>query len=170
MVAITYQMSAGVAGDVNRTHPVDINPERIESATPPTLYGQPVILSVNQAMRPFTAGDTAQAPWGFTARPFPFNQQTTTQAYGASGFGSPTPPAAGLIDIMRRGYMMANLPAGGTPVKGGQVYVWTAASSAPHVQGAIEATNPGASGVALTGVVFNGTSDANGNVEIAVNI
>lgn len=171
MVAITYAMNAGNPGDVNRTHPASISPERISSAGQPQAYGIPVLVSgVDQGMRQFATGDGAQAPFGFTVRPFPFNQQTTTQAYGASGFGSPVPPQAGIMDILRAGYIMAFLPFGGSPVKGGQAYVRVAASAGSHVMGAIEVVSDPGNNVALTGVTFNGTADANGNVELAVNI
>jgi hypothetical protein len=172
--AYQFRMAGGFPGAINRSHPVSVVPEPIDSVTPPTLYGQPVL--INQAadagqymVRPFVTGDSAQQPWGFTVRPFPIQASSTTNN-GAATIGGATPPATGVIDIMRSGYMTVNLPAGGSPQKGQQVYVRVAASATIHVMGAVEAASDGGNTVALTGAVFNGSADANGNVEIAFNI
>jgi hypothetical protein len=172
--AYLFRMAGGFPGAVNRSHPVSIAPEPIDTVTPPTLYGQPVL--INQAadagqymVRPFVTGDGAQKPWGFTVRPFPIQASATTNN-GAATIGGATPPATGVIDIMGAGYMTVNLPFGGSPVKGGQVYVRVAASAGLHVMGAVEAASDPGNNVALTGAAFNGTADANGNVEIAFNI
>ncbi len=164
MVAFTYRMGAGFPGDVNRTHPASITTELTGTAAP-TAYGQAVIADTNGAMRPFTTGDAAQNAWGVTVRAFPVQQSTTSNAYGAAGFGSVTPPA-GTIDVLRSGFIIVNLPNGGTTVKGGAVYVRVAASSGNHVIGAFEAASDSTNTVLVQNATFNGAPDASGNVEI----
>lgn len=169
-VAFQYRMGAGFPGDVNRTHPADILAELIDAAAPPTAYGQAVLLGASNAgVRPFTTGDGAQAAYGVTVRPYPF-QQSAAANFGAATIGAATPPVTGVIDVLRRGYIMVTLPSGGTPVKGGGVYVRVAAAATTHTPGDFEAAADGANNVLLSNAIFNGSPDANGNVEIAFNI
>lgn len=180
-IAFTYRMGAGFPGDVNRTHPATIEPVLIDSAAPPLFYGQPVIVDpTTQGVRPYTSTDTttptgvagtASFAYGITVRPFPI-QQSSASNYGSAALGAATPPASGQIDVMRGGYIMANLPNGGTPVKGGPVYIRIAASSGNHVQGTFEAVADtlGTNTVVMANATFNGSPDASGNVEIAFNI
>lgn len=171
--AFTFRMGAGFPGDVNRTHPVTIEPCLIDAAAPPTAYGQAVLLgAANVGVRPFAVGDlNTVLAYGITVRPYPF-QQSSASNFGEAAFGSATPPVTGVMDVMRSGYIMGKIPAGQTPAKGDPVYVWVAAASGLHVTGGFEAvldhgTNTTA---ALTGAFFNGPPDASGNVEIMFNI
>jgi len=172
-VAFAFRMGAGFPGDVNRTHPTSIEPALIDVNAPPTAYGQPVLVdATTQGVRPFAAGDqsnTVPAGYGLTVRPYP-TQQSSASNFGAAAIGAATPPTNGAIDVMRAGYIMAYLPAGGTPVKGGLVYVWSAASSGAHVQGGIEAAYSAGNTTQLLNATFNGSPDSSGNVEIAFNI
>jgi hypothetical protein len=68
---------------------------------------------------------------------------------------------------MMRGFMTVLLGGTTAAINGGQVYVWSAASSGSHVQGQVEAANPGGSGFAVTGALFSGPADASGNTEIS---
>ena len=171
--AFTFRMGAGFAGDVNRTHPASIEPALIDANAPITGYGQPVLVdATTQGVRPFAAADqsnTVAAGYGITVRPYPFQQSSATN-FGAASFGAATPPTTGITDVLRSGYIMANLAAGGSPVKGGAVYVWAAASSGAHVIGGIEAAYTAGSTTQLLNATFNGSPDASGNVEIAFNI
>lgn len=169
--AFQFRMGAGFPGDVNRTHPASIEPSLIDSSAPPTAYGQPVLVDpTTQGVRPFASGDTAvTAAYGVTVRPYPI-QQSSASNFGAAAFGAATPPASGAIDVLRAGYIMGTVPAGQAPVKGGAVYVWCAASSGSHVQGGFEASSSAGNTAALADATFNGSPDANGNVEIAFNI
>ncbi len=171
--AFQFRMGAGFAGDVNRSHPASIEPTLIDASAPPTLYGQPVLVdATTQGVRPFASGDqsnTVAAGYGITVRPYP-TQQSSASNFGAAALGAATPPVTGIIDVLRAGYIMVNLPAGGTPVKGGAVYVWAAASSGSHVLGAVEAAYTAGSTTQLLNATFNGSPDASGNVEIAFNI
>jgi hypothetical protein len=73
------------------------------------------------------------------------------------------------VDVCRQGYI--GVTVNGATRKGGTVYVWSAATAAPHVQGGFEAATPGANGFALpASCTFQGAADANGNVELAFNI
>ena len=68
---------------------------------------------------------------------------------------------------------MGKIPAGSTqPVKGGAVFVWCAATSGSHIQGGFESVASGGNTAALdtTRYQFNGPADANGNVEVCINI
>lgn len=169
--AFQFRMGAGFPGDVNRTHPASIEPALIDASAPPTAYGQAVLVdATTQGVRPFAAGDTAvTVAYGVTVRPYP-TQQSSGSNFGAASFGAATPPASGVTDVLRLGYIMGTVPVGQAPVKGGAVYVWCAASSGAHVQGGFEASATGGSTAALANATFNGSPDANGNVEIVFNI
>ena len=175
-VAFTFRMGAGFAGDVNRTHPASIEPVMIDSSAPPTFYGQPVLLGAdsnsNYGARAFASGDqsnTVAAGYGITVRPFPV-QQSSGSNFGAAALGAATPPTNGVVDVLRSGYIMVNLPNGGSPVKGGAVYVWAAASTGNHVLGGVEAAYSAGNTTQLLNATFNGSPDASGNVEVAFNI
>ena len=172
-VAFQFRMGAGFPGDVNRSHPASIEPTLIDASAPPTLYGQPVLVdATTQGVRPFAAGDqsnTVAAGYGITVRPYPLQQSSATN-FGAASIGAATPPANGVIDTLRAGYIMSYLAAGGSPVKGGAVYVWAAASTGNHVLGGIEAAYSAGNTTQLLNATFNGSPDASGNVEIAFNI
>ena len=171
-VAIGFKMVAGFPGDVNRTHPASITAELTDVTFPPTLYGQGVIVNpATSSVRQLKTTDTTTpvAIYGITVRPFPSQQ---TSGGMTAGFGTGTPPVSGVIDIIRSGFIIVNLPFGGSPVKNGPVYIRIAASSGLHVQGAFEAVADtlGTNTVLVSNAVFNSSPDANGNVEIAFNI
>lgn len=169
-VAYQFRMGAGIPGDVNRTHPVNITAELIDSSAPPTAYGEAVILAGASGVRPFAAADTGvTAAYGVTVRPYP-TQQSSASNYGATSIGAATPPTSGVIDVVRSGFIMGQVPAGTVVVKGGAVYVWCAASTGNHVQGLFEGAASAGNTAALANCTFNGPADANGYVEIAFNI
>lgn len=143
--AINFRMLAGFAGDVNRNHPVSIEPCLIDASAPPLYYGQGVLIdATTQGVRPLVAGDQALTDvYGFTVRPFPLQQNSVAPA-----FGNATPPVSGVIDIMRKGYMMVPFNASGSaPVKGAGYYIWTAATSGAHIQGLGETASPAGNGM-----------------------
>jgi hypothetical protein len=175
-VAFQFRMGAAFPGEVNRAHPFNITAELIDSVSPPTLYGQAVVIDSTAdagigGVRPFAAGDGAQLPWGFTVRPYPTQQATAASLGAPASFGNATPPTTGVIDVLRSGFIMVQLAInnGGTIYKGAQVYVCINTTGA-HVAGTIEAGSVGGTNVALTGCFFNGTPDANGFVEISANV
>ena len=171
-MAFTYRMGAGFPGDVNRTHPVSIEPFLTGSTTPPTQYGQALVPdTANNGLRGMTAGDTAvTVPYGMLVRPYPTQQQSGGMS---SAFGAATPPTTGVQDAMRSGYMMVQLndiTASANVKKGDPVFVWCAATAGAHIQGGYEVVASGGNTAALdpNRVTFNGPGDVNGVLEISV--
>lgn len=172
MVAFLTRMPAGIPGMVNRgfastVEPISLTPFGVTGR--PVGYGVPLVIdntggNVGNA-RTVVAADTPDLVYGLLVRPFP-----TTGANANDPLGTGTiAPQQNSGDVLRIGYMTVLL-SGATPaVKGNPVYVWTAAPSGNHITGGFEATNPAASGFVIPGV-FMGPADANGNVEISVNL
>ncbi len=171
--AFKFRMGAGFAGDVNRSHPASIEPCLIDAAAPPTQYGQPVLVdATTQGVRPFAAGDqsnTVAAGYGLTVRPYP-TQQASASNFGQADIGAAIPLTSGVLDVLRAGYIMVQIPAGQAPVKGSPVYVWAAASTGAHILGGVEATYSAGNTTQLLNATFNGSPDATGVAEIAFNI
>lgn len=172
MVAFPYRMPVAVApGEVNRAHPFTIEPCSIDQALPPTSFGTALVVdATSQGVRPVQAGDTALTDvYGWGVRPYPY-QSSSAGVYGAAPLGGGTPALNQAMDVLRAGYIV--VPCNGSPKKGGQVFVWVAASAAPHVQGGVEAAATAGSTIALasTKTTFNGVPDASGLVEIAYNV
>lgn len=175
-VAFQFRMGAGFAGDVNRTHPAEIEPALINTTTPPNAYGQFVLVdTATNSVRRYGASDASDTvlslPFGATVRPFPIQQQAASN-FGAVAFGSATPPTSGVIDVLRAGLIMAQLNAGVTaPTKGGPVFIWCAATSGDHIQGGLETEESSGNTVELDPrYTYNGPADINGIVEISVNV
>lgn len=169
-IAYLYRMGAGFQGDVNRTHPASIEPVLIDTTAPPTSYGQAVLVNpANNGVRPFTVGDHLLTDaYGITVRPYP-TQQASAQNFGAATLGAAVPPVAGILDVLKDGYIMVKLPVGAACAKGGQVFVWCAASAGVHVQGGFEAVaGGGVTTAALLNAKFNGVPDASGVVEVVI--
>ena len=171
-IAITYRMGAGFMGEVNRAHPVSIEPGYPDATNPPTFFGCAVVVDgTSHNIRNLVAGDcTGDAIYGILVRPFPIQQQSTTNnGVVATTGGYIAPPTNQAVDVCRSGYIKG--PVQGTPAKGGRVYVWAAANSGSHVQGGFEtAASTGNTFQLDEKSYFNGTKDANGVVEIGFNI
>lgn len=176
MVAFPFRMGAGFAGDVNRTHPASIEPNVNAPAgsNPATFTGQAVVYNTVGQCRSVIAGDTALTQIaGITVRQFPTQQATASQNFGeadlSTGYNTGVSPANAL-DILKSGYIM--VPVNGTPIKGGIVYVWIAASTGNHVQGGFEAAATGGSTIALNEgqTYYNSGPDAYGICELAFNL
>lgn len=171
--AFAFRMGAGFPGDVNRSHPVSIEPVQWDATQPPTEFGVPVVLdATTHNPRKMVAGDDALTDaWGVVVRPYPTQQSTGGMT---SSFGSGGPNATQPGDVMKAGYIMVQLSnfAAQPCVKGGAVYVWTAVSTGNHVQGRFEAAATGGSTAALntTKFHFNGPPDANGVAEVIVTL
>lgn len=169
--SIQFRMPAGFPGDVNRTHPVAIEPVTMDPTNPPTAYGQPgVIDATSKLFRRLGAGDTALTDvYGITVRPFPTQQQSTVN-FGQAVIGGDAPTSINKVDVMRSGYIMVKLnnPTAQPSAKGGTVNIWIAASSGANVQGQFNASATGGSTIALPTprCTFNGAPDADGNVEV----
>lgn len=166
-VAFNFRMPGGFAGTVNRTHPASIEPCLADPTSPPAFFGQAVkVVSASQGVAGIGAGDSALTDiYGVSVRPFPTQQMTGGPA---AAFGNGVPSSIQPVDILKSGYIM--VPVVGTPVKGGAVFVWAAASSGSHVAGGFEAAATGGSTIALpqNSYSFNGGPDANGICELIV--
>ena len=159
MTAYTTRMPAGFAGNISRDDNLLVDPVIIDSGTPPTAYGS-VVKLVSSKAQPVASGDAGSVAYGWSARPYPV--QSTTNSLGVAA-----PPASGIINVMRRGFMTVNLVLG-TAAKGGQVYVVTTAGGSVAVGDIVTSSSPagGGTGVVVTGATFMGAADANGIVEI----
>lgn len=164
--AFTFRMGAGFAGDVNRSHPMTIEPTLNDVTNPVLAYGLALLAvgaAPNSVRNLVAATDGAiTAIYGISVRPFPTQQPTATN-FGAQAFGSGTPPVQGSLDVLKGGYILVNVNGVAHPVKGGQVYVYVAASAGSHVLGGFEA-GAGANLVSLdataTRIYWNGPDDA----------
>lgn len=176
MVAFQFRMGSGFAGDVNRTHPANIE-TNINDATYPIVYfGTCGVYTASGTVRVMQAGDaTLTSVAGVAVRQFPIQQITATSNWGeadlSTGFTAGAgPTTANALDMLKSGYIM--VPVVGTPVKGGTCYVYVGANTSSHVQGGFEAAT-GTSSCALTGegqTYFNSGPDSNGMCEVAFNL
>ncbi len=170
--AFQFRMGAGFPGEVNRVHPASVEPTKIDGTNPPNRFGDAVLIDgTSNGSRKFIAGDTAVTmPWGFAVRPYPFQRRTGGDS---DALGSATPPTAGAMDVLRAGYILAQLnDVAATPKKGDPVFVWCAATSGIHVQGGVEVVASGGNTAALdpNKFQFNGAPDSSGVVEISANV
>lgn len=173
MVSFLTRMPAGIPGEINRGWAAIVEPAAITPAGTvgaPTAYGIPLVVDQTAGnvgnVRAVAAGDAAGVIYGLLARPFP----TQSPIWGSDPIGQAVPPTQGSCDVLRMGYMTVLLSGSTAAVKGNQVYIWTAAASGSHITGGFESSNPGGSGILLTGGLFMGPADANGNVEICFNV
>lgn len=172
-VAYPFRMGAGFPGDVTRTHPASIYPAKIDNFAPPTLYGQALLIATDgsQGVRPMTAGDNGvTGVYGFLVRPFP-QQAPAGSSNAQQGIGNAVPPTSGACDVLRQGSIIVQLNANqAAPVKGGAVFVRTAATAGQAIQGNFETANDGANNADLdvTRYLFEGGMDSNFCAEISV--
>jgi hypothetical protein len=172
-VAFPYRMGAGFPGDVNRTHPMSIEPALIDVDDYPTGYGQAVLVdATTHGVKHMVSGDSSVTKiYGVTVRPYPIQQQSGGPS---ASFGSATPPVTGVIDLLRAGYIMVSIPPSqaAAAVKGGAVFVRLASATGDQVLYGFETAADGGNTAALdtNKYTFNGGADANGNVELCVNV
>jgi hypothetical protein len=166
MVAFVTRMGAGFPGRVSRADSLTIEAAPINNAAPPTAYGQPVKLS-GGLVTALAASDAASVIWGWLVAPFPTQQDSVAPAVNSA----PPVKPFGISDVLRRGYIIVPVAAGGgSPAKGGTVYVVTTAGTGGNfpLSSIVTSASPGSSAAAVAAVnaQFTGTVDANGNVEI----
>lgn len=168
MVAFLTRMPAGIPGDPNRSAANIIEAQIITpsgTTGAPTAYGVPLVIDATSGnvgnVRTMVAGDLA--PYGILMRPYPTGFAAQNSPLGTAG----TPPSSGACDVLIRGYMSVLLSGTVAAVKGGPVYIWTAAASGSHIVGGFEAANPSGSGITVANSYFMGPADANGITEIA---
>ena len=178
MTAFLLRMPAGIPGECTRGWGNSIIETQIITPSgttgAPTAYGVPLVVDStagnvgNMRVVGTQSGDTALqgiVPYGLLIRPFP----TQSSTWPTDALGTSVPPASGPCDVMKSGYATVLLSGTSAAVKGGPVYIWTAAASGTHIVGGFEATNPSGNGIAWPGAYFMGPADASSNVEIAVN-
>jgi hypothetical protein len=163
--AYTFRMPAGFAGDLQRAEVATIEPQQIDSATPPTVFGVPVKLVSGKVQPINNSADTAALVYGINLRAYPI------QGNGTDPLGTSTPPTSGVTDILKRGYVMVSLGGVAAATKGGTVYVRVAGAAAGKPLGGFEAAADSTNTVALpSNTYFTGPADAYGITEIAFNI
>lgn len=171
-VAFQFRMGAGFPGDVNRTHPVSISPYKIDATNPPTLFGQAVVFNTaaNSVRAVLDTDDAITQIAGVVYRPYPTQDPGLSAAFGVTGLGTGTPATNQPVDVVTLGFVMVTVV--GTPTLGGAVFLWTAPASGSHVVGGFEAQASAGNTAALdtSKYRFNGPPDANGNVELVINL
>lgn len=172
-VAFLGRMGAGFVGTVTRSHPAPtIDPCLPNQTTPPTAFGQAVVVSgdTTNSVRPLTTTDTAVTQlWGVTVRPFPQQAAGQDGNYGQANFGPGAPPSTRVVDVLKRGSILVQLNTGsGVPNKGSAVFIWVAATVSGHVQGQYETAASAGNTCALDAskYQFNGPADATGVTEL----
>jgi hypothetical protein len=136
MTAYLLTMPSGFPGSLTRQEHATVEGQPINTTSPPQTYGQVVVMDVaTGTIRQPTTTDTTGF-WGISVRPYP------TQGFGPAGsaalsspVGAVTPPTAGAVDVMRRGYILCQLGGATAAVKGAPVNVWTGATGAGQVTG-----------------------------------
>lgn len=167
--AIQFRMAAGFPGMVNRTHPANIEPALNDATNPILAFGLACLVNTSaNSVRSILSSDSAiTAIYGVLVRPYPFQDTGSGETYGAASWGTATPPA-GACDVIREGYVM--VPVVGSVTKGGNAYVWTAATSGSNVQGGFQAASSGSTSALLTNAQFNGPADSNGYAELVIRL
>jgi hypothetical protein len=161
--AILYRMAKGIPGDVSRQSQATIEAQPY-GATAIGAYGLPVKL-VSGLVLAVGAGDTSQSVYGFLVRPYPITGLNASDPLGTS-----VPPTSGIANVLKRGYIAVNAPAG-TVAAGGQVYVRTIVGGSGRTVGEVEGVmSDPANQIAIPGCFFLDSADANGNVEVAYNL
>jgi len=168
-VAFTYRMGAGFAGDINRTHPFSSLPGLTNVTNPPRRTGDGMLVdTATNSYRGFIAGDASATPvalGGVHVRSFP-TQQTT--AGMTADLGVSVPPTSGVLDVLRSGYIMVQIPPGVAVTKNGPVWVWCVATSGANRQGAFAGAASTGNTVPINNARFMGPADPQGVAELEV--
>lgn len=171
MVAFTFRMPSGIPGTINRAQHLTVEPQLVDTTAghTPQSYGLPMVMDATTSkMRVVLAGDTPATIYGFNVRPYP----TAGGSNVNDPLGQSIPAQAGIVNIMRRGYMMVLL-GGTTAAKPGTpvfVRVGGAVTGKPlgGLEAVIDPTTP--ANTIQINATWMGPSDAQGNCEIAFNI
>lgn len=163
MVAYLTQVPMGFPGQLTRMDSQTVESYTMDPVTPPTVYGQFVKLIAGK-LQPLASGDVASVITGVMLYGVP------TQS-ASNGFGAALPPAYGIVDVLRRGFVAVALVSG-TAVKGGPVFVVTTAGTGFPVGSIVTQAVPatGVAAVQVNDTFFEGVADASGSVEISYNI
>jgi hypothetical protein len=124
-----------------------------------------VLDATSHKLRAVKASDSV-VEYGILVRPFP--AQSSNNDAGAGGV-----PSAGIVDVLRRGYISVKLNGSTAATPGGTVYVRVANGTSDSPVGGFEAAASGTDGadtVAMTKAFFTSAADADGNVELEFNL
>jgi hypothetical protein len=165
MPFINTRMPTGYVGNSTRSQELTAEPALMNATTPVTGYGLPVKLS-SGAVTGIVNGDTAAAVYGFLLKP----GVTAGGSASNEAIGAATPPLTGIVDVMKRGYMLVKVNGAGTPSKGSAVYIRVADPVAGSPIGGIEGAADSSDTIVVTGAYFTGAKDADGLCEIAYNL
>lgn len=172
LLAYTFRQPVGFPGDVQRADSGNTIESQVvdltTSGATPYAYGLPLKIGSNSKMQLLgtLTSDTAALLYGFNVRPYPV--QATN--YPGDALGTTTPPSTpGVIDVLRRGYIVVQLNNTTAAAKGSAVYVRVNNATGLLPLGGIEAA-AGTGLIALTNAIFEGPADSNGYVTIAFNI
>ena len=164
--AFLGRMGAGFAGEVGRFPGTWIEPCVVAADSTPLMPGMAVVVETGtNSVRALTAADIGLTRiYGVVVRVYPIQQASGGMSASLS-LASATGP---IVDVLRRGSIMVQLPTGATTTKDGLVYVWAAASAGVHTLSLFEAAATGGSTIAIpnTSATFNGPPDINGICEL----
>ena len=161
--AFLYRMPYGIPGDVTRPAHSTIEPQVLNASAAFAGFGLFGKIASGKFV-PVGSGDAASAVYGLLVRPYP-----TQGANASDPLGAAVPKTSGIADVLRRGYASVKVNAG-TPALSGAVYIRVANAATGKPIGGIEAAADSTNTIQVSGCVFQGDADANGNAEIAFNI
>jgi hypothetical protein len=170
MVAFTYNMGMGYAGDVTGLHPADVASYLMDSTNPPTFAGQAVIATASGSkVRGLITSDSTTGTdiLGITLRSYPSQQETAAAQFAAAAFGSTALPASGSVAVLRKGSIIVPIYGVTTAcILGATVYVSTAASGGGLVLGGFMAAAGTSWALDTKRAIWGGPpfTDAAGNV------
>lgn len=171
MPGFMLRMPAGIPGNLSRGAPDStVRQEVILTSAPPTGYGQPLVMdAATSKVRAVTSTDAGASIYGFLVRPWPGQSMAGVN----DPIGVSTPPVAGIVNILKRGYISVMVNGAIAPVKEAPVYVRVAGAVAGKpvggVEGGVDPTTA-ANTVLIPGAFFTGAADASGNCEVEFNI
>lgn len=170
MVAFLFRMPSGIPGAYNRTEHLTVEAGLPLVGSMPNGYGLPLAVDAPTGRyRAVQGTDTPTSIVGMLVRPYPNGSLgTTSDGLGnIVNFGT----YAGVINVMRRGYMTVLVGGTAAAAKNGTVYVRIAQPAVGKPMGGLEAAADGANTVALPpDTYWMGPADAQGNGEIAFRI
>lgn len=162
-------MPSGIPGATNRAEHLTVEAGLPLVGFLPPGFGLPLAIDPPTGrFRAINGADTAASVVGFLARPYPSGSLGTTS--DGLGFITNFGTYAGVINVMRRGYMTVLVGGVAAATKGGTVYVRIAAPSAGKPLGGLEAAADGVNTIAIDSKTYwQGPADAQGNGELMFN-
>lgn len=150
---------AGQPGDVSRAAYAIIEPAQFADADTAVEPGRAVCYDANGKLEYFT-GEEGQDVRGLTVRTYP---------HGSGYPESINIPAGTFVGVLRRGWALVRCKGVKAPVKGGEVYMYTAAKDTTAKVGDFATASTDGTVVKISGARWasNGV-DANGIAEIEI--